>query len=112
MVLLPMGSVVGWVAEGQSMKTIGKRIGSLIAIVLALPALSMRLEASQCFDISKGQPEHLSGQLLYKIFPYRSILGRLLCRSEYGWEIAGVVAVEGGDNDELGCFLLTQQMRV
>lgn len=69
MVLLPMGSVVGWVAEGQSMKTIGKRIGSLIAIVFALSILSTQLKASQCFDISKGQPEHLFGQLTYRIFP-------------------------------------------
>lgn len=38
--------------------------------------------------------------------PYRSILGRLLCRSEDGLEVAGLIAVEGGDNDQLGCFLL------
>ncbi|RVA09904.1 hypothetical protein EN932_21180 [Mesorhizobium sp. M7A.F.Ca.US.002.01.1.1] len=60
---------MGWVAKGQGMKSISKRIGSLIAIVFALPILSTRLEASQCFDISKGQPEHLSGQLIYRIFP-------------------------------------------
>ncbi|RUV37521.1 hypothetical protein EOB49_11275 [Mesorhizobium sp. M7A.F.Ca.MR.148.00.0.0] len=51
------------------MKSTGKRIGFLIAIMIASSVLSARVEASQCFDISKGQPEHLSGQLLYKIFP-------------------------------------------
>ncbi|AZO59685.1 hypothetical protein EJ078_10890 [Mesorhizobium sp. M1A.F.Ca.IN.022.06.1.1] len=51
------------------MRSISKWFGSLIAIVLTLPVPSVRLEASQCFDISKGQPEHLAGQLTYKIFP-------------------------------------------
>ncbi|MCH4560970.1 DUF4431 domain-containing protein [Mesorhizobium jarvisii] len=60
---------MGWMAKGQGMKSISKRIGSLIATVLALSILSTRLEASQCFDISKGQPEHLFGQLTYRIFP-------------------------------------------
>ncbi|RWD01429.1 MAG: hypothetical protein EOS58_25485 [Mesorhizobium sp.] len=46
-----------------------KRLGLLISIVVALIVLSARLEASQCFDISKGQPHHLSGHLTYKIFP-------------------------------------------
>ncbi|MBM2711058.1 hypothetical protein JQK88_07310 [Mesorhizobium caraganae] len=69
MVLLRMGSVVGWLAKGEGMKSVGKRVGSLIAIVFVLSVLSARLEASQCYDISKGQPEYLSGQLLYKIFP-------------------------------------------
>ncbi|MER9740896.1 hypothetical protein [Mesorhizobium sp. M0187] len=60
---------MGWVAKGEGMKSMGKRVGSLIAIVFALSILSTRLEASQCFDISKGQPEHLSGQLIYRKFP-------------------------------------------
>ncbi|TIP06453.1 MAG: hypothetical protein E5X72_01675 [Mesorhizobium sp.] len=51
------------------MKSIGNRIGPLTAIVFALSVLSAGSEASQCFDISKGQPEHLAGQLIYRIFP-------------------------------------------
>ncbi|RUY59334.1 hypothetical protein EN914_00165 [Mesorhizobium sp. M7A.F.Ca.CA.001.08.2.1] len=35
----------------------------------SLPVVSARREASECFDISKGQPEHLFGQLTYRIFP-------------------------------------------
>jgi hypothetical protein len=69
LVLLSVGSMVGRLAEGEGMMSMGKRLGSLITIVFALSVLSARVEASQCFDISKGQPEHLVGQLTYRIFP-------------------------------------------
>ena len=51
------------------MVSIGKWSAVLATVFASLPLLTASSEASQCFDISKGQPSHLSGLLTYRIFP-------------------------------------------
>lgn len=66
-------SLFKWKADnsvsGSSMVAIGRWVAVLAALIASLVFLSAPLNASQCFDISKGRPDYLSGLLIYRIFP-------------------------------------------